>query len=312
MTKPITVETTINATMESVWKLWTTPEDIMQWNNPSNGWHTLHVENDLKDGGKFLFRMEAKDESEGFDFTGTYDKVIPNELMEYTLADGRKTSNRFIQNENGITITESFEPESKTNLNIQKDFCQSVLNNFKNYAELNKNELLRSLNNTTTELLQALSFFNEEELNTIPFEGSWTAGQVGEHLLKSAPGIIQILLGNTQPTTKPIDEKVKTLQFIFLDFSKKAKSAKAIWPSDDHKEKEKLIDALKAIMEEIENTSVSMDLSLTCMDFPFPTLGEMTRWEWINFVICHTKKHTWQIKNIYKSIKDKHADIINN
>jgi uncharacterized protein YndB with AHSA1/START domain len=306
MTKPITVETTINAAMESVWKLWTTPEDIMQWNNPSDDWHTLHVENDVKDGGKFLFRMQAKDGSDGFDFSGTYDKVIPHELMEYTLADGRKTSNRFVQNENGVTIIEMFEPEAKSDPGMQKDFCQSVLNNFKNYAELNKNELLRSLKNTKVELLQALSLFNEEEFNTIPFEGSWTAGQVGEHLLKSAPGIIKILLGNTEPTTRPVDEKVKTLEFIFLDFTKKAKSSKSIWPSDDHKEKEKLIGDLKAIMEEIENTLL-LDLSPTCTDFPFPTLGEMTRWEWINFVMCHTKKHTWQIQNIYKSIKDKQA-----
>lgn len=307
MNNPITVKTTINATIEKVWKLWTTPADIMQWNHPSEDWQTLKVENDLKNGGKFLFRMKAKDGSDAFDFTGKYNKVITNELMEYTLADGRKTSNQFIQNENGVTIIETFEPESKTDLKIQKDFCQSVLNNFKKYAELNKNELLRSFNNTTAELLQALSLFNEEELNTIPFEGSWTAGQVGEHLLKSAPGITKIILGNTEPTKRRVDEKVKALESMFLDFTKKAISAKAIWPSDEPKEKEKLIGALKAIMEEIEKTAGEVDLSLTCMDFPFPTLGEMTRWEWINFVICHTKKHTWQIKNIYKSIKDKQA-----
>lgn len=135
----ITVETTIDATMESVWKFWTTPEDIMQWNNPSDDWQTLRVENDLKDDGNFLFRMEAKDGSDGFDFCGKYDKVILNELIEYTLADGRKTINRFIQNGNSVTIIETFDPETKTPLDIQKDFCQSVLNNFKKYAE-NKNE----------------------------------------------------------------------------------------------------------------------------------------------------------------------------
>jgi len=135
MKSPITVETTIKSTIENVWKLWTTPEDIRQWNNPSEEWHTLKVENDLKDGGKFLFRMESKDGADGFDFSGTYDKVILNKLIEYTLDDGRKTINEFIQNENSVTITETFEPEAKTPLDVQKEFCQGVLDNFKKYVE---------------------------------------------------------------------------------------------------------------------------------------------------------------------------------
>ena len=135
MKAPITVETIIKSTIENVWKLWTTPEDIKQWNNPSEEWHTLKVENDLNDGGKFLFRMESKDGADGFDFSGTYDKVILNKLIEYTLDDGRKTINEFIQNENSVTITETFEPEAKTPLDVQKEFCQGVLDNFKKYVE---------------------------------------------------------------------------------------------------------------------------------------------------------------------------------
>jgi len=135
MKSPITVETTIKSTIENVWNLWTTPEDIRQWNNPSEEWHTLKVENDLNDGGKFLFRMESKDGADGFDFSGTYDKVILNKLIEYTLDDGRKTINEFIQNENSVTITETFEPEAKTPLDVQRDFCEGVLDNFKKYVE---------------------------------------------------------------------------------------------------------------------------------------------------------------------------------
>jgi len=135
MNNPITVQTVINATMAKVWKLWTTPENIMQWNNPSEDWHTLKVENNLKEGGRFLFRMQAKNNNDGFDFCGNYDKVLLYELIEYTLDDGRKTINQFKHNEKGVTITETFEPEAKTALDIQKDFCQSVLNNFKKYAE---------------------------------------------------------------------------------------------------------------------------------------------------------------------------------
>jgi uncharacterized protein YndB with AHSA1/START domain len=131
----ITVETIISASVENVWKCWTTPADIMQWNNPFDDWHTPHVDNDLKDGGSFLFRMEKKDGSEGFDFSGKYDKVITNQLIEYTLADNRRTINLFIANGNETTIIETFDPETKTPLDIQKEFCQNVLNNFKKYAE---------------------------------------------------------------------------------------------------------------------------------------------------------------------------------
>ena len=86
----ITVNTTVKATVENVWKLWTTPADIMQWNNPSEDWHNLLVEVDLKDEGSFLFRMQAKDGSEVFDYYGKYDKVKTYELIELTTSDGRK------------------------------------------------------------------------------------------------------------------------------------------------------------------------------------------------------------------------------
>jgi len=170
--------------------------------------------------------------------------------------------------------------------------------------EFNKQELLSSLEDTTREVVESLSLFNEDELNMVPYEGSWTAGQVGEHLLMSNPGISKIISGNTQPTERPADENVEILKLIFLDFTKKAISAKAIWPSDMPKEKEKLIPDLKKTMDEIKSKAGSMDLSLTCLDFPFPTLGEFTRWEWVTFIIYHTKKHLYQIKNIYKKIKD--------
>ncbi len=131
----ITVETTVKATVQNVWKLWTTPADIMKWNNPSDDWHNLLVEVDLKDEGTFLFRMQAKDGSEGFDYCGKYDKVKTNELIELTTSDGRKTINTFIPGGNETIVTETFEVETKTPIDIQRDFCQKVLNNFKKYAE---------------------------------------------------------------------------------------------------------------------------------------------------------------------------------
>lgn len=131
----ITVEINVKATVEKVWKLWTTPADIMKWNNPSKEWHNLLVEVDLKDEGRFLFRMQAKDGSDGFDYCGKYDKVKTNELIELTTSDGRKTINRFMPMGNETIIMETFEAEAKTPIDIQKEFCQKVLNSFREYAE---------------------------------------------------------------------------------------------------------------------------------------------------------------------------------
>jgi len=138
MNNPLTVETTILAPIEKVWKLWTTAEDIKQWNAPSNEWHTSFAETDLRPGGRFLYRMGAEDGSMGFDHDGIYDTVIVNELIEYTVSDGRKSKIIFIPRGKATLLTEIFEPETKNPADMQRDFVQSVLNNFKQYAE-NKN-----------------------------------------------------------------------------------------------------------------------------------------------------------------------------
>ncbi len=87
--KVITVENTINASVEKVWEYWTNPEHIIKWNNASDHWHTPRAENDLRVGGRFVSRMEAKDDSIGFDFSGIYDAVKNYEYIEYTISDGR-------------------------------------------------------------------------------------------------------------------------------------------------------------------------------------------------------------------------------
>lgn len=135
-TSEITVFIIVNLPVESAWILWTTPGHIMQWNNPFEDWHSPRVELDLKEKGRFFFRMEAKDGSAGFDHSGRYNKVIPNQLIEYTLDDGRRTSVTFSSNDGATMISENFEPESQTEVGMQKFFCQLILNNFKKYAEL--------------------------------------------------------------------------------------------------------------------------------------------------------------------------------
>jgi uncharacterized protein YndB with AHSA1/START domain len=131
----ITVEVTIDKPIDLVWQVWSSPADIMQWNIPFDDWHSPRVDNDLQTGGSFLFRMEAKNGSEGFDHSGVYDKVIINQLIEYTGTDGRKSSIRFVANDKTTTIAETFEPEKTNSIEMQKDFCQAILNNFKKYVE---------------------------------------------------------------------------------------------------------------------------------------------------------------------------------
>ncbi len=131
----ITVETTVNAPVAKVWQYWTAPEHIMQWNNASPDWHTPRATTDLKAGGKFSSRMEAKDGSVGFDFEGIFSKVVPNEVLEYGMADGRTVSVLF-KDEGGKThITESFDAETENSEDMQRAGWQAILDNFKKHAE---------------------------------------------------------------------------------------------------------------------------------------------------------------------------------
>ncbi len=131
----ITVVTTVNAPVEKVWELWTEARHITRWNNASDDWHTPKAENDLRVGGKFLSRMEAKDGSAGFDFTGAYSRVEPHKHIDYTIEDGRKVLVSFVSKENRTTITETFETEQTHTLEMQKVGWQAILDNFKKYAE---------------------------------------------------------------------------------------------------------------------------------------------------------------------------------
>lgn len=133
----ITVQVTVNATIEKVWKIWTSPNDIMQWNNASKDWHTTKAENNLKVGGNFSYRMEAKDGSFGFDFDGIYDNIKTNKLIEYTMADGRKSRITFTQHDNEINICQTFDAETENTIELQQNGWQAIMDNFKKYTEIN-------------------------------------------------------------------------------------------------------------------------------------------------------------------------------
>lgn len=133
----VTVDSIINAPVDKVWKFWNLPEHITKWCSPSEDWHAPRAENDLTVGGKFSTRMEAKDGSFGFDFGGVYDEVKTNELIEYTMSDGRKVIIQFTANGNETKVVETFDAENEHPVDFQKSGWQAILDNFKKYTEAN-------------------------------------------------------------------------------------------------------------------------------------------------------------------------------
>ena len=131
----VTVSTVINAPVAKVWEYWSKPEHITQWCSASDDWHAPKAENDLRTGGKFSTRMEAKDGSMGFDFGGVYDEVKNNEYIEYTMGDGRKVQVSFAAKGNTTAIVEKFEAEEMNPVEMQRGGWQAILDNFKNYTE---------------------------------------------------------------------------------------------------------------------------------------------------------------------------------
>lgn len=131
----IAVTVTIKADLNTVWDLWNNPEDIKQWNAASEDWHTTQSMVDLREGGQFKSRMEAKDGSMGFDFTGTYTIVDKPNRIEYVMDDDREVSIDFKQTEQGIMVTETFDAEEQHDPEFQKQGWQSILDNFAKHVE---------------------------------------------------------------------------------------------------------------------------------------------------------------------------------
>jgi uncharacterized protein YndB with AHSA1/START domain len=130
----ITVETLVKAPLANVWSAYTTPEDIKQWNTASDDWHTTKAAVDLRVGGEFSSRMEAKDGSFGFDFAGTYTKIVPNRLIEYTFGD-RTGVVEFVPAANGVTVRVTFDAETTHPEEQQRQGWQAILNNFAKHVE---------------------------------------------------------------------------------------------------------------------------------------------------------------------------------
>lgn len=130
----ITVETFIKAPVAKVWNAYTTPGDIVQWNAASDDWHTTKASVDLREGGVFSSRMEAKDGSFGFDFAGTYTRIVPNQLIEYSFGN-RTGVVEFVEDTNGVTVRSTFDAETEHPVEQQRSGWQAILNRFTKHVE---------------------------------------------------------------------------------------------------------------------------------------------------------------------------------
>lgn len=131
----VTISQKITAPIEKVWYIWTNPNHIIKWNFASDDWYCPKASNDLKVGWKFVATMSSKDWKFSFDFEWVYTKVEENKLIEYEMADGREVSVRFEVIDNKVKVTETFDSENENPIDMQRDWWQAILDNFKKYVE---------------------------------------------------------------------------------------------------------------------------------------------------------------------------------
>lgn len=182
----VKVETVVNAPVGKVWTMWTDPKHVVHWNQASEDWLTPWAENDLSIEGRFTFRMEARDGSSGFDFSGEYTKIEPQKIIEYKLDDDRKVQVSFIRRGNKTVISEIFETEQTHPVSMQREGWQAILDNFRNYAERSlNNEILHfeiriksSLDKVYNTMIdrEGYKLWTSEFNPTSHFEGNWSKG----------------------------------------------------------------------------------------------------------------------------------------
>jgi hypothetical protein len=168
--------------------------------------------------------------------------------------------------------------------------------------DTSKQALVAKAKETAADILQTLSTFTDEQFNTQPAYGGWTAGQVAEHLLLSG-GIVDTISGRTTPTTdRQPDAHCAVIAGVFLDFNTKLQSPDFILPSGGYHDKQDHIAKTKVVWDKIGEGIRLLDLSVTCVDFEFPSMGYLTRLEFLWFYVWHTQRHLHQLKNIRAAV----------
>lgn len=166
-------------------------------------------------------------------------------------------------------------------------------------------QLTTEFEESTQKLFQALRAFTDTNFNTVPFEGSWTAGQVAEHVFKSEGRLPGLLLGHTTPADRDPARNVAQIRKVFLDFSTKLKSPDFILPSEGAKDSTALIGLLEQNRQQMGRIIRESDLTLICEDDPFPGVGCFTRLEWVCFMNCHSLRHAHQLAHIHQVLVER-------
>ena len=167
-----------------------------------------------------------------------------------------------------------------------------------------KQEIISTFEATTAKLTDVLSSFGNDTVNTVPFEGSWTAAMTADHILKSQSVFPELLKGRTIDTEREPEEKTESIKKLFLDFSNKMKSPDFIEPSAEPLDKKELLQRISKKKEEIVSAMKDQDLTKTVLQFELPGFGAFTGAEWSRFIIYHTQRHIHQLENIRKKITE--------
>lgn len=155
--------------------------------------------------------------------------------------------------------------------------------------------LLQEINNTVDNVLEILHSTNDNDLDKKPFEDSWSIGETIEHIIICGSGIPD---RKTEASSRPMDEKIQVLKDIFLNMNLKAKAGPSLSPRESQHDKTNLINKVNNIRKVLTDTVNQKELDLLCLDMEFPQVGFLTRYEWVNFILFHTQRHTIQARNI--------------
>ncbi|RQO75388.1 DinB family protein [Pedobacter sp. KBW06] len=169
---------------------------------------------------------------------------------------------------------------------------------------MDKEKIVKEMEETMTVLSGLVSSFSQDDINCIPFEGSWTAAQVVRHLNLSNSGFLEIIHGPDKEADRPVDQKVEQVKADFLDFTTKMQSPDFILPKAGVYNKAVLLNVIEDLKARFAVVINTLDLSKICMAFELPGYGYFTRWEAIYFVIYHSQRHSHQLRNISQKLKD--------
>lgn len=162
-----------------------------------------------------------------------------------------------------------------------------------------KQEVIGEIEETFSRLNAAISKFSEKQFNTIPFEGSWTAGQVAEHITKSISGVPD---QTTQPAGRTYDEKIEAIREMFLNMEVKFKTFPSLEPEKPSHQVEETLKHLQSLKDLHLRVANTKDLTMLCLDMELPVFGYLTRYEWLRFMMVHTLRHTIQIERIFRLV----------